>query len=74
MVDLLDNFLSFLSFFWLWWVISKNCYDQEWRGKERKINSGPATANQVQDGRKELKLKIFYKKYLIMQTLRIMYS
>jgi hypothetical protein len=28
-------------------------------GKERKINGGPATANQVRDGWKELKHKYF---------------
>jgi hypothetical protein len=59
MVDLLDNFLNpfklFMTFF------GKRFHEiaitENGRGKERKINGGPATANQVRDGWKELKQK-----------------
>jgi hypothetical protein len=48
-------------------------------GKERKINGGLATANQVRDGWKELKQKYFQtestiKNFLITQPLRRAYS
>jgi hypothetical protein len=48
-------------------------------GKERKINGGPAMANQVRDGRKELKQKYLQKEsainnILIMQPLQRAYS
>jgi hypothetical protein len=44
-------------------------------GRERKINSRPAAANQVRDGWKELNHKVLQiesakKKYLMMQALR----
>jgi hypothetical protein len=48
--------------------------ENEW-GKERKINGGPATANQVRDGWKKLKQKCLQtesaiKKLLITQPLQ----
>jgi hypothetical protein len=36
MVDLLDNFLNPLKLSGLWWVISRNHYDREWRGSGEK--------------------------------------
>jgi hypothetical protein len=58
MVDLLDNFLNILQVFLAVASDFRNRYDIEWEGgKERKMNDGSATANQVRDGGKELKYK-----------------
>jgi hypothetical protein len=56
MVDLLNNFLNPLKLF-------SGCGErfheiamtENGGGKERKINGGEATANQLRDGQKELK-------------------
>jgi hypothetical protein len=58
MANLLYNFLNPLKLFWA--VVSdftKIVMTENGGGKERKINGGPPKANQVRDGRKELKHK-----------------
>jgi hypothetical protein len=63
MVDLLDNFLNPLKLFM---GIGKRFHEiaitEDGRGQERKINGGPATANQVRDGVERPEAKVFAKR------------
>jgi hypothetical protein len=55
MVDLLNNFLNPLKLFLDVESDFTKSLTENGRGKERMINGGAPTANQVRDGRKELK-------------------
>jgi hypothetical protein len=66
MVDLLDNFLNPLKLLMaLASDFTKSLITENGRGQERKINGGPATANQVRDGWKDLKHKYLQKESAI---------
>jgi hypothetical protein len=55
MVDLLDNFLNILKIFLAVVINFMKSLQQSMKGdKERKMNSRPATANQVRDREKGL--------------------